>query len=121
MNEDSTPFAPAFSLGADTALTVTLVLAIFAIFFGARHVDVTETHQGMVLAIAFESVVKLLAFVDPGTASGASMRAGLAAMGHPVKPAEAPFGGGQAVVIDRQSGFLIGGSDPRKDGCALGW
>ncbi|MCB2011675.1 MAG: histidine kinase [Geminicoccaceae bacterium] len=64
---DATPFAPAFSLGADTALTVTLVLAIFAIFFGARHVDVTETHQGMVLAIAFESVVKLLAFVVAGS------------------------------------------------------
>ena len=45
----------------------------------------------------------------------------LRAMGHPVMPASGPHGGGQAVVIDRETGFLIGGSDPRKDGCALGW
>ncbi|WP_193174656.1 gamma-glutamyltransferase [Oricola nitratireducens] len=45
----------------------------------------------------------------------------LRAMGHPVAPATGPRGGGQAVVIDRETGFLIGGSDPRKDGCALGW
>jgi gamma-glutamyltranspeptidase/glutathione hydrolase len=45
----------------------------------------------------------------------------LQAMGHPVEAAVKPYGGGQAVVIDRESGFLVGGSDPRKDGCALGW
>ncbi len=45
----------------------------------------------------------------------------LAAMGHDVCPAGAPLGGGQAVAIDREGGVLVGGSDPRKDGCALGY
>jgi gamma-glutamyltranspeptidase/glutathione hydrolase len=31
------------------------------------------------------------------------------------------LGGGQMIVIDRKTGFLVGGSDPRKDGLALGW
>ncbi|HMQ57216.1 MAG TPA: gamma-glutamyltransferase [Rhizobiaceae bacterium] len=46
---------------------------------------------------------------------------GLREYGHTVEPAERPHGGGQAIVIDWTSGFLIGGSDPRKDGCALGY
>jgi len=50
----------------DTALVVAMALAIFAILFGTRKIDVTEHHEGMMLAIAFESVVKLLAFVAVG-------------------------------------------------------
>jgi Na+/proline symporter/signal transduction histidine kinase len=50
----------------DTALYVALILAVFAILFGTRHLDATERHEGMVAAIAFESLVKLLAFLAVG-------------------------------------------------------
>jgi Na+/proline symporter/signal transduction histidine kinase len=50
----------------DTAFYVALLLAAFAILFGTRHLDVTEHHEGLVVAIAFESVIKLLAFLAVG-------------------------------------------------------
>ncbi|MGY3894202.1 hybrid sensor histidine kinase/response regulator [Aeromonas enterica] len=51
---------------AGLALGVALLLALFSILFGTRHLDATEHHRGMVVAIAFESVVKLLAFMTVG-------------------------------------------------------
>ncbi|MBG6075784.1 sensor histidine kinase [Polaromonas sp. CG_9.11] len=50
----------------DSAFYVALVLAGFTMVFGARHLDATERHEGMVAAIAFESVVKLVAFLAVG-------------------------------------------------------
>lgn len=50
----------------DTALYVALFLAAFTVLFGARHLDATERHEGLVAAIAFESLVKLLAFLSVG-------------------------------------------------------
>lgn len=51
---------------ADPAAWVALLMALFAILFGTRRLDATEHHEGVMLAIAFESVVKLLAFVAIG-------------------------------------------------------
>jgi len=51
----------------------------------------------------------------------AETAAGLAARGHVVDVNGAPLGGGQAIWIDPENGTLIGGSDPRKDGIALGY
>ena len=50
----------------DTALYAALALAAFTIVFGTRHLDATERHEGMVAAIAFESLVKLVAFLAVG-------------------------------------------------------
>lgn len=50
----------------DTAFYVTLVLIAFALLFGTRHLDATERHEGVVAAIAFESIIKLLAFLILG-------------------------------------------------------
>ena len=47
-------------------LIVSLVLAGFTIIFGVRNIDVTERHPGVMLAIAFESLVKLFAFLAVG-------------------------------------------------------
>ena len=50
----------------DIALLVTLSMAIFAVLFGTRHIDATEHQHGLMLAIATESMVKLVAFVAVG-------------------------------------------------------
>lgn len=50
----------------DTALWCAALLAVFAILFGTRNIDATEHHHGMMLAVAVESLVKLLAFVAIG-------------------------------------------------------
>ena len=55
-----------FTVFGDTAFWIALILAAFTIAFGTRHLDAAEHHQGMVTAIAFESLVKLLAFLAVG-------------------------------------------------------
>jgi Na+/proline symporter/nitrogen-specific signal transduction histidine kinase len=50
----------------DSAFYVAIVMAAFTILFGTRHLDATERHEGMVAAIAFESVIKLVAFFAVG-------------------------------------------------------
>ena len=45
----------------------------------------------------------------------------LKSKGHNIEYTSDTHGGGQAIFIDREKGVLIGGSDPRKDGCAIGY
>ncbi|WP_426687733.1 hybrid sensor histidine kinase/response regulator [Rhodanobacter ginsengiterrae] len=49
--------------GIDSAMWCAALLALFAILFGTRSIDATEHHHGLMLAIALESLIKLLAFV----------------------------------------------------------
>jgi gamma-glutamyltranspeptidase/glutathione hydrolase len=45
----------------------------------------------------------------------------LSKLGHDIEIVEEGIGGGQGIMIDRKEGILIGGSDPRKDGLAIGY
>ncbi|UTM58994.1 hybrid sensor histidine kinase/response regulator [Photobacterium sp. CCB-ST2H9] len=50
----------------DIAWLVTLALTAFTVLFGTRHLDTTEHHRGMMMAVAFESLIKLAAFLVVG-------------------------------------------------------
>ena len=50
----------------ETTLYIALLMAAFTILFGTRHIDASERHEGLVAAIAFESLVKLLSFIALG-------------------------------------------------------
>ncbi|MDE1159764.1 MAG: PAS domain-containing hybrid sensor histidine kinase/response regulator [Neorhizobium sp.] len=52
----------------DLPLVVTLMMACFAVIFGTRHTDATEHQDGLILAVAMESMVKLVALVTVGLA-----------------------------------------------------
>lgn len=54
------------SVLADPALYTAALLALFSILFGTRQIDATEHHHGMMLAVALESLVKLVAFLAVG-------------------------------------------------------
>ena len=60
------PVTGAAPLWSDAGLYVALLLAGFTIVFGTRHLDASERHEGMVAAVAFESLVKLFAFLALG-------------------------------------------------------
>ena len=50
-----------------------------------------------------------------------SVRLALGHKGHHIAGAIDAWGGYQGILIDPRSGVLMGGSDPRKDGLAIGW
>ncbi|MBK7660547.1 MAG: histidine kinase [Betaproteobacteria bacterium] len=60
------PPASSLQVMQDTAFYVALFMALFAIAFGTRQLDAAERHEGMVAAVAFESLVKLVAFIAVG-------------------------------------------------------
>jgi Na+/proline symporter len=90
----------------DTALAVALMMALFAVLFGARRVDATRHREGLMLAIAFESLLKLLAFVAVGVFACLHLR------GRPwVLPEQlaqsATLLNGNAVIITLLAAFAI--------------
>lgn len=59
----------AFFIGGywvDITFFVAVILAIFIMVYGTRSIDTSERHEGMVTAIAFESLIKLIAFLTVG-------------------------------------------------------
>lgn len=91
--------------------------------FGHAHLISNIVDYGMDVqaAIDFPRVFRYGDSVDvePGINQAVVME--LAALGHNPRITTSPLGGGQAIHIDWRSGVLTGGSDPRKDGCALGY
>lgn len=71
-------------------------------------------------AIDFPRLMPLDGEVTAETGIAAAARVGLESMGHRLRLGADPLGGAQAITIDRATGLLSGGSDPRKDGLALG-
>jgi Na+/proline symporter/signal transduction histidine kinase len=66
-NADGTgPIRAGLPVWLDTAFIVALLMAAFTILFGVRHVQASEQHRGMMLAIGLESLVKLFAFLAAG-------------------------------------------------------
>lgn len=59
-------FGPETPFYMDLAFYIAIVLAFFTFFFGARKLDPNEKHEGLVAAIAFESLVKIFAFLVVG-------------------------------------------------------
>ena len=51
---------------SDNTFYIAVVLAIFIILFGTRSIDASEKHEGLVAAVAFESLIKLIAFIAVG-------------------------------------------------------
>jgi gamma-glutamyltranspeptidase/glutathione hydrolase len=90
---------------------------------GHAHLVTNMVDHGMDVQAAIDAprafFVNEQTVVEHGVASATID--GLRARGHNVALAHAPWGGGQAIQIDWQRGVLIGGSDPRKDGCAIGY
>ncbi|MGA2817069.1 MAG: PAS domain-containing hybrid sensor histidine kinase/response regulator [Xanthobacteraceae bacterium] len=64
--ETSAGSVAAQPLLGDIALFVALLMAAFAVLFGTRHIDATEHQDGLMLAIATESIIKLVAFLAIG-------------------------------------------------------
>jgi len=65
-NGDANGFWDSSSFYRDKVNYFTLLLAAFTILFGTRSLDPNERHEGLIAAIAFESIVKLIAFLTAG-------------------------------------------------------
>ncbi len=98
----------------DVAFLVTIVMTAFAILFGTRHIDATEHQEGLMLAIAAESVVKLVAFLAVGLYVTFFVFGGPSAMVSTIQSTDevvatfdSDLGGGQWIVMTTLSFFAV--------------
>lgn len=66
LSQNSSSEVPLINFFKDDGFYITVVLAVFIILFGTRSIDASEKHEGLVAAIAFESVIKLVALIAAG-------------------------------------------------------
>ncbi len=62
----TTPHTGLIGILQDNTLYIAIALVAFIILFGTRSIDASEKHEGLVAAVAFESIIKLLAFLVAG-------------------------------------------------------
>jgi gamma-glutamyltranspeptidase/glutathione hydrolase len=108
---DGKPFMPFGVMGGDNQAQAHVQVIVNVVDFGMNVQDAGDAarvrHAGNALA------------VERGIAE--SVRAGLRTRGHALAEGRGAMGGYQAVMIDPDTGVLMGGSDVRKDGLAIGW
>ena len=90
-------------------------LRFYTRILGLKLIERKTSPRGSELAVMQSLVTGATGFI------GSHVAEILKARGHQVVPAGRPIGGGQAIWIDRPEGVLTGGSEPRKDGCAIGY
>ena len=83
--------------------------------------NVLEYGMDIQEALDFPRAAPHLEEVEVERGVSPALREKLSALGHKLVDVVRPLGGGQAIMIDHERGILIGGSDPRKDGAALGY
>src|SRR5207244_10483853 len=67
-------------LPTDTAFIIAILMATFAVLFGTRHIDATEHQEGLIVAVAAESLIKLAAFLTVGFFVTFSMLGGIGSL-----------------------------------------
>ncbi|WP_088347514.1 MULTISPECIES: PAS domain-containing hybrid sensor histidine kinase/response regulator [Rhodomicrobium] len=71
------PYLPSGDPFSDVTFIIAMIMAVFAALFGTRHIDATEHQEGLMLAIAAESVVKIATFLIVGSFITYSMFGGV--------------------------------------------
>jgi gamma-glutamyltranspeptidase/glutathione hydrolase len=109
--KDGKPLMPFGVMGGDNQAQAHVQIVVNVVDFGMNVQDAGDAarvrHGGEGLA------------AESGIAE--AIRAALIKRGHQVRDGRGAMGGYQAVFIDPRTGVLMGGSDPRKDGLAIGW
>jgi gamma-glutamyltranspeptidase/glutathione hydrolase len=109
--KDGKPLMPFGVMGGDNQAQAHVQIVVNLVDFGMNVQDAGDAarvrHGGE--GLAAESGI------------GETIRAALTKRGHELRDGRGAMGGYQAVFIDPKTGVLMGGSDPRKDGLAIGW